>query len=153
MNEDELENIESGEAPKKSGDAGEEGADAAAAGEGQEEEKDEGIKLKTRPVPAVVMLLGGAAVAIDVTIQGFPMWKALLCILISLIVFLIIGDIVKMFLDRIRIPRPVEETEAGENGEELTEGEGGEPGEGEEAGASREEEAPVINENVNTGGE
>lgn len=135
MSDGELENIETGANPDPD-KAGE---------EEQKEEQEETEKLKTKPVSAVVTLLAGAAVAIDVYIQKFPMWKALICILATLIIFLVIGDIVKLILDRIRIPIP---KEVSDEGEMIEKGSGGsQEGEGtpEEEEASGTEEAPAFN--------
>ena len=87
----------------------------------QEEEKPpEEIHLKTKPVPAVVMLIGGAATAISCYVRNFPLLKMLFVVFVSLVCFWIAGCIIKLLLDRIVIePREEKtETEEGEAGEE-----------------------------------
>ena len=97
----------------------------------EEEKKNQPIRLKTKPVPTVVTLVGGAIAAIIVCIQHYELHFALVIILISLLVFLVIGDVIKYLLDKIELPRPVEEQEnVGEDGEMI---EKGPAGEGEEA--------------------
>ncbi len=86
----------------------------------EEEKKNAPIKLKTKPVPAVVTLIGGAAAAIVSFIQHFEIRIALIFVLICLCIFLVLGDVIKVLLDRIEIPRPPEE---GEDGAVDSEGE------------------------------
>lgn len=93
------------------------GTDTGAEGEGRSfiadtsagtpvERKIEPLHLKTRPIPAIVTLLGGGIVAAVVFIQQLEFRKSLLLILASLVVFLISGEIVKVLLDRIELPNP-----------------------------------------------
>ncbi len=107
MSDRELENIDSSGGSSKTGAGNEDTSDSI-------DRKDESEKLKTKPVPAVVTLLGGAAVAIDVWIQKLPMRTALITILISLLVFMVIGDIIKLKLDRIVVPKKKEVDDEGE---------------------------------------
>jgi len=74
-------------------------------------EEEEGVKyepvhLKTKTIPAIVMLLGGLVVTVDVFIQQLEFKRSLIIILVSLVAFLIVGDIVKILLDRIELPNP-----------------------------------------------
>lgn len=62
------------------------------------------VHLKTKPIPAIIMLLGGAAVAVDVFIQHFTVLNFLIAVFVSLLGFLFIGEIVKLILDRIELP-------------------------------------------------
>ncbi|MBQ7584152.1 MAG: hypothetical protein IJT24_06030 [Lachnospiraceae bacterium] len=101
------------------------------------ERKSEPLHLKTKPVPAIVMLLGGGIVAADIFIQQLEFRKSLIIILVSLVFFLIVGELVKFLLDRIELPDP-EAVDAdgnviqkGRSGE--SEGAGGNPGENEES--------------------
>ena len=70
------------------------------------ERKPEPLHLKTKPIPAIVTLLGGSVVEIDVFIQQLDFRKSLVIILASLVVFLVAGEIVKLLLDRIELPNP-----------------------------------------------
>lgn len=70
------------------------------------ERKAEPLHLKTKPIPAVVMLLGGGIVTADVFIQQIEFRKSLIIILASLVVFLLAGELVKYLLDRIELPNP-----------------------------------------------
>ncbi len=79
----------------------------------EEDKKNAPIKLKTKPVPAVVTLIGGAAAAVVCFIEHFEIRTALIFTLICLCIFLIMGDVIKILLDRIEIPRPREEGEEG----------------------------------------
>ncbi len=73
---------------------------------GEGPEKPETLHLKTKPVPPIVMLSGGLLVAVVVFVQQLDLKKSLLTILVGLLFFLIIGDLVKLLLDRIEIPNP-----------------------------------------------
>ena len=73
---------------------------------GTNERKSEPVHLKTKPIPAVVMLLGGGIVTADVFIQQIEFRKSLIIILASLLVFLLAGELVKYLLDRIELPNP-----------------------------------------------
>ena len=79
----------------------------------------EKIHLKTKSVPTITTLLGGLCAAVDTFIQRYPIMNSLIIILVTMIIFLIIGDVIKLLLDRIEIIVPVElpEDEAVENGE------------------------------------
>ena len=77
---------------------------AEQAKEQEEKKRTAPEHLKTKPVPAIVMLIGGAAVTINVFVRHFSLLDALICIFISLLIFLIIGDVAKMLLDRIELP-------------------------------------------------
>ena len=72
----------------------------------EKERKPEPLHLKTKPVPAVVTLLGGGIVTADVFLQQRDFKDSLIIILISLIVFLVAGELVKLLLDRIELPNP-----------------------------------------------
>ena len=104
------------------------------------ERKSEPLRLKTKPVPAIVMLLGGGIVAADVFIQQLEFRKSLIIILVSLVVFLIAGELVKFLLDRIELPDPeavdadgnvIQKGKSGEDGENPGEAEGITSGSGE----------------------
>ena len=65
--------------------------------------------LKTKPVPAIIMLLGGSVSAVYTYMQGRELKDALIIIFVTLLVFLILGEIIKFLLDKIEIVVPVEE--------------------------------------------
>ena len=103
------------------------------------ERKAEPVHLKTKPVPAVVTLLGGGIVTADVFVQQLDFKKSLLLILASLVVFLIAGEIVKVLLDRIELPNP-EAVDA--DGNVIQKGKSGDDEvDSEEPGASSGEES------------
>lgn len=96
----------------------------------EEEKKNAPIKLKTKPVPAVVTLIGGAAAAIVSFVQHFELRYALIFILICLCIFLILGDVIKILLDRIKIPPKRDEDDSVDSeGEMIEKGQTGEDGE------------------------
>ncbi len=107
MSDQELENIDSTGGGSNGGSGKGDNSDST-------DRADESEKLKTKPVPAVITLLGGAVVAIDVWIQKLPMRTALITILISLVAFMVIGDIIKLKLDRIVVPKKKEVDDEGE---------------------------------------
>ena len=65
-------------------------------------------KLKTTTIPALVMLLGGAATAIAAFVRQYPLLLMLELTFGALIVFLIVGLVVKAILDSIEIVQIVE---------------------------------------------
>lgn len=86
-----------------------------------EEVEPEIVHLKTKPVPAIVMLLAGLIASISTYVQRIPTKDSLIIILVVLIVFLILGNIIKMLLDKIEIVIPVEEEEVSEEEQEAEE--------------------------------
>lgn len=60
-------------------------------------------KLKTKPIPAITMLLAGAVVSITTYVNKVPLLLSLELILGFMIVFLIVGDILKFIADRFVI--------------------------------------------------
>ncbi len=101
------------------------------------ESKPEPLHLKTKPVPAIVTLLGGSAVAIDVFIEQFDFKRSLVLILAGLVIFLIIGEVVKILLDHIELPNP-DAVDA--DGNVIQKGKSGENPEGEEPSLGSEPE-------------
>ena len=82
-------------------------------------EKEPEIRhLKTKPVPAIVVLLAASIASVYTYVQGRSLGDSLLIIFITIVVFLIVGDLIKFLLDRIEIVIPPEPDE-----EEETEGE------------------------------
>lgn len=56
--------------------------------------------MKTRPIPAIIMLIAGFIACVFGIIQHLEMEMFLKTVLISMIVFLIIGQGVRIVLDR-----------------------------------------------------
>lgn len=73
-------------------------------------------KLKTRPIPAIVMITAGLSAAVMTRLDGYPVKDALIVILVSMIVFLILGEIIKAVLDRFELP---DQSAVDENGEMI----------------------------------
>lgn len=95
------------------------------------EKKLEPVRLKTKPIPAIIMLLGGCIVTVNVFLQQLEFKQSLIMILVGLLMCLIIGEAVKLLLDRIELPNPkavdydgsvIQKGKSGES-EEGTEGE------------------------------
>lgn len=93
--------------------------------EGLEEEQakdaeEEFDRLKTRQLPAVVMLLGGAVAALLTYIRDFPLSDMLVIVLASLLGFYIVGLILKRIFDSFRIRRKIQEEDGvAEEGEVI----------------------------------
>ncbi len=95
--------------------------------EGEDEEEKKELHLHTRTVPAMVMLFGGGAAAIFTFIRHDTLLNSLILIFVSLVVFLVLGDIIKLFLDSITIePKP---SEPGEKDKVIERSTGAETGE------------------------
>ena len=84
------------------------------------EQQESYDRLKTKQLPALVMLLGGAVAVIVTYIRGFSLWEILVVVLVSLLGFYILGLILKRIFDSFRI-RQKEEEEDGtlEEGEVI----------------------------------
>lgn len=65
--------------------------------------------MKTKTLPSIFMLLGGAVAVICTYINGYSLTEMLKILLIALVVFLIIGLIAKAIIDKY-VPY-IEETE------------------------------------------
>ncbi len=102
----------------------------AAVKEKEKEQEPKEVHLKTRTIPAVIMLIGGLATGIMCFIWNYPPERSLLTLLCSLILFLIIGGIAKSLLDKIviKVEKPesrdavIERTSVGDEGEAGQEG-------------------------------
>lgn len=82
-----------------------------------EEEFD---RLKTRQLPALIMLLGGAVAAFLTYIRDFQLSEMLIIVLVSLLVFYIVGLILKRIFDSFRIRRKEQEEDGvAEEGEVI----------------------------------
>lgn len=90
--------------------------------------------MKTKFIPAVVMLLGGAVACIVTFLNNYSLEEMLSVLIIALIVFLILGVVIRLIIDSFELPddnRVDDEGEVvekqGENaeeGEESSESEG-----------------------------
>ena len=60
--------------------------------------------MKTRFIPAVIMLLGGAVACIVTFINHYTLREMLVVLALALIVFLVIGVIVRLILDSFKLP-------------------------------------------------
>ncbi len=65
--------------------------------------------MNTKKIPALVMLAGGSVTAIVSVINRYELLDMLTYILITLIVFLIIGIAVKLIFDSFHIEEPDED--------------------------------------------
>ena len=100
--------------------------------------------MNTKRIPALVMLLAGAVSTIVTYINHYSLEDMLVVLIITLIVFLIIGVAIKLVFDSFHIEEPDEDkvddegevlektetTEEGETGEDEVQS-GGEAGEDE----------------------
>ncbi len=73
--------------------------------------------MKTKTVPAIVMLLGCSVASVVMYINGYEFGKMLRVLLLVLIIFLIMGLVIKKVIDK-HIPLP-EEEEISEDGEVI----------------------------------
>lgn len=74
--------------------------------------------MKTKTVPAIIMLLGCSVASIVMYINGYEFGKMLRVLLFVLLLFLILGLIVKIVIDK-NIPLPEEDEEISEDGEVI----------------------------------
>ena len=88
----------------------------------QEEEKPvEKLHLKTRQIPAIVMLTAGLIASVSTFIQHLPLLNSLVIILVTLLVFLFLGSVAKSVLDLIEYDPPEDPSEAEDGDEESLE--------------------------------
>lgn len=87
-------------------------------GDQTKEQQENYDKLKTKQLPATIMLLGGAVAVVVTYIRGFSLKEILLIVLASLIGFYILGLILKRIFDSFRIQRKDQE-----KGRSMEEGE------------------------------
>jgi Ca2+/H+ antiporter len=84
------------------------------------EQQEEFDRLKTKQLPAMIMLLGGAVAALVTYTRDFSLKDMLVIVLISLIGFYILGLILKRIFDSFRIKRQTENEEGvAEEGEVI----------------------------------
>lgn len=93
--------------------------------EQSEQPKEQYEKLKTKPLPAIMMLTGGAVAAIVTFVRGFTLKEMLVIVLVCLLIFYILGLIMKKVFDsfHIRIKQENVISEEGEVIEKEPEGE------------------------------
>ncbi len=93
--------------------------------EGKERKQEEFDRLKTKQLPAIVMLTGGAVSAVVTFARGFTLKEMLVIVLCSLLGFYLMGLILKSVFDsfRIRKKEPDAVSEEGEVIEKEPEGE------------------------------
>jgi len=103
----------------------------------EEEEVVEPLHLRTRTVPTIVMLFGGGAAAIFTFVRHDPLLTSLEIIFVALVIFLVLGDIIKLLLDTIEIEPPGEKT--GEKDKVIERSSGEEAGEAAPGESSGEE--------------
>ena len=73
--------------------------------------REEEVHLKTKFIPAIIMLLAGAVTALTAFIRHYPVLLMLELTFGALLLFLFIGEIAKILLDRIVVIRRVEVTD------------------------------------------
>ncbi|MCR5024548.1 MAG: hypothetical protein K6A90_09490 [Lachnospiraceae bacterium] len=103
--------------------------------ENGEEEENTVTHLHTRQIPTIVMLAGGATAAIFTFVRHDPLLTSLEIIFVALVLFLVLGDVIKILLDGITI----EKKDVSENKDKVIERSTGEEQEetgGEETGES-----------------
>ncbi len=103
----------------------------------EEEEVVEPLHLRTKTVPTIVMLFGGGAAAIFTFVRHDPLLTSLEIIFVALVIFLVLGDIIKLLLDTIEIEPPEEKT--GEKDKVIERSSGEEAGEAAPGAGSGEE--------------
>ena len=97
--------------------------------------------MNTRKIPALVMLLAGSVATIVTYINHYSLEDMLVVLILTLIVFLVIGVAIKLIFDSFHIEEPDEDRvdDDGEVVEKTAETEDGEVRE-DTAGSSSEEE-------------
>ncbi|MDO5572775.1 MAG: hypothetical protein Q4G60_02210 [bacterium] len=93
--------------------------------------------MNTKRVPSIIMLLAGAVTCIVTYLNGYEIKDTLIILIWVLIIFLIIGCVVKKILDSFHMP---DEDAVGDEGEVIEKtGEEGAEGESEAEGAAKTE--------------
>lgn len=70
--------------------------------------------MKTKHIPAIVMLLGGSVACIVTYINRYSLREMLVTLTFSLVIFLIIGGVIKMILDSFQMPDEAKVDDEGE---------------------------------------
>lgn len=81
--------------------------------------------MNRKIMPLILMLVAGIVTCVMLFIENYPMYDRLLVLLIVLLVFYLLGNILKWALDYFEKQNEIPETEdqEGEAGEESEEGE------------------------------
>lgn len=74
--------------------------------------------MKTKPIPAIIMLIAGFIACVFGICQNLEMEMFIKTVLVSMVVFLVIGQIVRIILDR-NIEKMADKTEETEQEEEA----------------------------------
>ncbi|HKM20615.1 MAG TPA: hypothetical protein VJZ01_01050 [Lachnospiraceae bacterium] len=90
--------------------------------------------MNTKKIPAAIMLLAGAVTCIVTFINGYTTKDMLVALFWVLVLFLIIGIVVKKILDSFQLP---DENAVGDEGEVIEK----EPADGETAGEENQEKS------------
>ena len=72
--------------------------------------------MDTKKIPAIVMLLAGTVACIVTYINHYDLKDMLVVLILTLVIFLIIGIVIKMILDSFDLPEE-EKNEVGDEGE------------------------------------
>ncbi|MBO4890631.1 MAG: hypothetical protein J5574_06525 [Lachnospiraceae bacterium] len=101
--------------------------------------------MNTKKIPALVMLSAGAVSTIVTYINGYDLTEMLAILVLTLVVFLIIGVIIKLIFDSFHIEEP-DEDRVDDEGEVVEKTEISEDEEAEDAGAASFEEGDERDE-------
>jgi len=93
--------------------------------------------MKTKFIPAVVMLLGGAVACIVTFLNNYSLDEMLSVLIISLIIFLILGVVIRLIIDSFELP---DENRVDDEGE-VVEKQGDNTEEGEESFEGKDSES------------
>ncbi|MGN0350448.1 MAG: hypothetical protein ACI4ES_02270 [Roseburia sp.] len=79
--------------------------------------------MKTKPIPAIIMLIAGFVACVIGICQHMDMELFLKTVLITMLVFLVLGQVVRIILDRNieKMADPKEETEEENTSDDETE--------------------------------
>ena len=92
--------------------------------------------MKTKKIPAIIMLIGGSVTCIVTYISRYDLEEMLIALVVSLIIFYILGLLVEFLFEKFEIAK--EEDEIAEEDGEVVE-KTGETSEEEEGTAAEEE--------------
>ncbi|MCR5832103.1 MAG: hypothetical protein K6G67_08200 [Lachnospiraceae bacterium] len=101
--------------------------------------------MNTKKIPALVMLSAGAVSTIVTYINGYDLTEMLAILVLTLVVFLIIGVVIKLIFDSFHIEEP-DEDRVDDEGEVVEKTEISEDEEAEDAEAALSEEGDERDE-------